>query len=53
MHLAAARATGHCPEAELWGDALQAYLPRAFAPDLKSIRAIPCPLPAGAPAKLR
>ena len=53
LHLAAARATGHCPEAELWGEALQAYLPRSFAPNLKSIRAIPCPLPAGASGKLR
>jgi len=53
MHLAAARATGHCPEAELWGEALQAYLPRSFASNLKSIRAMPCPLPAGASGKIR
>jgi len=42
LHLAAARATGHCPEAELWGFALRSYLPRTFAASLKAAEKIPC-----------
>jgi len=51
LHLAAARATGHCPEAELWAFALRSYLPRTYAARLGAAQRIPCGATAPSPSK--